>query len=373
MTHVVMIRSHYPDTRLEKEAEVLVKSGYAVTMVMWDRGRFYSHLEAKGCGVKRMRLSVPQSSIKVALYLPIWWFFVIFQLLVEKWDVVHAADFDTFVPALIATKIKRKPIIYDIFDFYADMIRFPILPKISRKIIAKIDRFFMKFVNIIIIPDESRREQIGKKLTKHAVVIVNSPNEDILNGTAIEKGWKNKKFTIFFGGGVSESRCIDKVCLAVKDLSDVELIIMGPCSRDYDKKLREISKNIKNVKLFLKWVPYKEIIRQTINADSLFALYDSNNPNQKYSSPNKLFEAMMCGKPIIVSDGTSMADIVRNEKCGLVVTYGDVEAIKEAILKIKNDPNQRKIFGENGRKAYEVEYSWKLMERKLLDLYNELL
>lgn len=368
---VIMISSHYPDTRLEKEAEVLVKSGYAVTLVVWDRGRIYSHAEAKRYRVKRMRLSVPLSSIKVAFYLPIWWLFVIFQLFAEKWDAVHAADFDTFVPALIIAKIKRKRIIYDIFDFYADMIGFPILPKMSRKFIAKIDRFLMKFANIIIIPDESRREQIGKSITKHAVIIVNSPNEDILDETVVEKE-KNKKFAIFFGGGVTKSRYIDKVCLAVKDLYDVELIIMGPCPQDYDKKLQEISRNIKNVKLFLKWAPYKEIIRQTINADLLFALYDSNNPNQKYSSPNKLFEAMMCGKPILVSDGTSMTDIVREHNCGIVVDHRDVTEIRDAIIKLKDNPQLCKQLGENGRKAYEEEYNWAIMEKRLINTYKKI-
>jgi glycosyltransferase involved in cell wall biosynthesis len=339
---------------------------------MWDRGRFHSHLEAGGCEVKKMRLSVPPDSIKVALYLPIWWFFVIFQLLAEKWDVVHAADFETFVPALIVAKIKRKPIIYDIFDFYADMIGFPILPKISRKIAAKIDRFFMKFANFIIIPDGSRREQIGKKLIKHAVIIINSPNENILNEVVIEKEQKNKKFTVFFGGVVAESRCIDKVCLAVKDLHDVGLIIAGPCPEYYKKKLQNICRNMKNVKLFLKWIPYEEIIRQTINADLLFALYDPIIPNNKYASPNKLFEAMMCGKPIIVSDDTSMTDIVRKENCGLVVPYGDVNAIKEVIIKLRTNPNLCKQLGKNGRKAYEEKYNWGIMEKRLINTYKKI-
>jgi glycosyltransferase involved in cell wall biosynthesis len=371
MNRVVMIRSHYPDSRLEKEAEVLVKNGYAVTLLVWDRGRLHSHVETKGYGVKRMRLSVSPASIKVPFYLPIWWLFVIFQLSIEKWDIVHAADFDTLFPALIVGKIKRKPIIYDIFDFYADMIAFPILPRMSRKIIAKIDRFFMDFVNIIILPDGSRIEQIGKNSNKGIVIIVNSPNEDILNEVVIEEK-REKKFTIFFGGGIDEDRSIDKVSLAVKDLYDVELIIMGPCTRDYERKLRETCKNIKIVKLFLKWIPYKEIIRQTVDVDLLFALYDPIIFNNKYASPNKLFEAMMCGKPIIVSDGTSMADIVREHNCGIVVDPRDVTEIRDAIIKLKDNPQLCKELGKNGRRAYEEKYNWSIMEKRLLNLYREL-
>ena len=78
--------------------------------------------------VEKMKLSVQFGDVKVALYLPIWWLFVISQLVIKKWDIVHAADFDTFAPALIIAKIRRKPIVYDIFDFYADMIKFPVSP-----------------------------------------------------------------------------------------------------------------------------------------------------------------------------------------------------------------------------------------------------
>ena len=67
----------------------------------------------------------------------------------------------------------------------------------------------------------------------------------------------------------------------------------------------------------------------------------------------------MCGKPIIMNSEVAASEIVLEEKCGIVVPYGDVDAIKEAINKLKNDPNLRKELGENGRKAYEKRYSWK--------------
>ena len=81
---------------------------------------------------------------------------------------------------------------------------------------------------------------------------------------------------------------------------------------------------------------------------------------------------MMCGKPILVSDGTAMADIVKEEECGLVVPYGDVDAIKHAILTLKNDPVLCRRLGENGRRAYETKYNWKIMEERLLEIYRRL-
>ena len=108
---------------------------------------------------------------------------------------------------------------------------------------------------------------------------------------------------------------------AIKDISDIKLIIAGyGIGEDELIPILDKKQNIK----FLGRLPHNEIMRLTNEADLLFALYDTNVPNNKYASPNKLFEAMPCGKPIIVNDGTSMANIVKNEECGIIVPYNDI-------------------------------------------------
>jgi len=102
----------------------------------------------------------------------------------------------------------------------------------------------------------------------------------------------------------------------------------------------------------------------------MFAFYDPNIPNNRYASPNKLFEAMMCNKAILVNDDTSMAQIVKNYNCGLIIPYNDVRACSEAILILKNDVQLRQLMGNNGRMAYDKEYNWGSMERKLISLYK---
>jgi len=371
MKDIIMLRSHYPDTRLEKEAGALVRSGYNVTLLVWDRGRTSATQSSCPYRVKRFKLRASPDSLKVCIYLPFWWLYVFFQLLIEKWDVIHAADFDTFAPALIVAKATKKPIIYDIFDFYADMIVFPVFPKISRAIFAKFDRFLMKFADVIILPDDSRREQIALSSGENIVIIVNAPS-DVSSKSSIGLNSISENFTIFYGGGIGNDRGTDTICKAVKTLSDVRLVIMGPCSEAYGDYLQNICQNAPNIELRLKWALHEEIIQRATAADMLFAFYDPDVPNNKYASPNKLFEAMMCSKPILVNDDTSMAELVRKEECGLVVPYGDVSATKNAVLTLKGDTVLRKFLGENGRRAYESEYNWDIMEKRLLELYEKL-
>jgi glycosyltransferase involved in cell wall biosynthesis len=370
-----MLRSHFPDVRLQKEAHSLINGGHTVKLVVWDRGRFNAldnsvlNLQS-GIEIIRFKLSVPQDSLRLILCLPFWSIFICYHLIRQKYDIVHAADFDTYFPALLVTKLKRKIIFYDIYDFYADMMAFPVFPTIFRKIIANIDRSLMAVADEIILPDESRIKQINISLRKKPIIIVNSPSKSIVLSD-IERSFDQKtKFKVFFGGGVSENRGIDDMCKAVRDLDNVELLVTGPCSEKYAVKLESLVNTSPNIKLDLKWKPYDVIINQTASADAVFALYNSNTPNQKYSSPNKLFEAMMCGKPILVSDGNSMADIVNREKCGVVVQYGNVGEIKGAINYLRSNRIACKEMGENGRLAFKERYSWNIMEERLLELYG---
>lgn len=143
------------------------------------------------------------------------------------------------------------------------------------------------------------------------------------------------------------------------------LVITGPCLSSFAVKLREVCKNIDNVKLHLVFVFYEEIITETINAHLLIGLYEPAVPNNRFASPNKLFEVMMCSKPIIANARSPMADIMRKDNCDLVVPYGDTQAVRQTAVKLEGDVGLRQRLGASGKTACEEEYSWRIMEQRL--------
>lgn len=366
--NVIMIRSNPidPDVRLEKEAKTLAGAGYNVTLIGWQRfGEAPEYESTPYYDIRRIKLRAPFEK-KVIFYLPIWWTLAFYRLLKEDWDIIHAADFDTYLPALIAAKIKRKRIVYDIFDFYADQVP---LPTIIWKCVAKIDTSLMRSADAVIVVDQSRLRQIGREGDETVHIIYNSPQDESISLTDRSLNRGGVPFTIFFAGVLTQGRDFETVIRAAKEVGDIQIDLAGfGCDED---KVRSMSERESHV-TFLGRLPYNEVIRRTLQSDLLFALYDPGVPNNRYASPNKLFEAMMCGKPILVSDETSMAEIVRKEDCGVVVPYRDVSAIKHAIRMLRSDPTLCKRLGENGRRAYETKYSWGIMEGRLLHLYSDL-
>ena len=369
---IIAVRSHYPDIRLEKEVLSLSKD-YDVTIVGWNRGRLKTTISQNNKNIL-FSINVEPGSIKVPFLLPYWWIFIFFNLLFRKFDAIHAVDFDSYIPALLISKIKRKPIVYDIYDFYGETIDFPILKKLCRKFFTKTDKFFMKFADTIIIVDDARIEQIGDNY--HTVIsIYNSP---IITYASKQEKMRsiNDEFIIFFGGILLEDRAIDQVITVVKELNDkmIKLILMGyPGSLKYGEKLEEMCHNIANIQLNLKMVPHELILQYTAKADVIFILYDPKIPNNRYASPNKLFESMCFSKPVIVNDYSSMTKIIRDEKCGIIIPFGNLEELRKAILFLKNNPEQCKRMGLNGNLAYIKKYSWTIMEKRLLSIYRDIL
>jgi glycosyltransferase involved in cell wall biosynthesis len=87
-----------------------------------------------------------------------------------------------------------------------------------------------------------------------------------------------------------------------------------------------------------------------------------------YALPKKLLDSMAYKVPVIVGPYEARQKIVERYECGLVT-----EDWVDALTKLANDKKLRKKMGENGYKAFKMNYAWELQEKKMLEVYNELL
>jgi glycosyltransferase involved in cell wall biosynthesis len=85
---------------------------------------------------------------------------------------------------------------------------------------------------------------------------------------------------------------------------------------------------------------------------------------------NKVLEAMMAGVPIITN---LSSDFINEIGFGIIVEYGNVEQIRSAIITLRDNRGLQKRLGDNGRKAFVEKYNWAVMEKKLYEVYEDLL
>jgi len=367
--HIMLIKSNRPcigDTRLVKEITTFRQNGYRVTVICWDRERISSP-DATDLNLNYseicLRLKAPYGP-RVVLFWPLWWLFVSFQLMVSNYDVIHAINFDSIIPSGIIAKIKKKAIVYEMYDPFEDLIAMPLL---LRNFLLFIDKIFMRSANAVIVVDESRIREFNG-IPNKVIVIYNSP-PDLIKEFKI----KNKysiPFKIFYAGMINRSRPIDKVIEAISTIDGVELTIAG--FGENAKKIEQLSSQYPKKIRYIGRIDYKTVLDHTLSSDLLFSFYNPEIPVAKFAASNKLFEAMMCGKPILVSNYSAMADIIERENCGLVVDNTRVEKIRDSVEKLKCNRDLCLKLGLNGRAAYEARYSWELMEKRLMEIYKDI-
>jgi len=161
------------DVRVPKEIESLAHVGYSIVFLCWNRDCRPFERSVKDYSEIQLKLKAPWG-IKVLPFLSMWWFFLFFWLMVIRWDVAHAINFDSVVPTVFAGKLKRKATIYEILDTYEDHMS---LPKTLRNICVKVDKLFMRLANAIIIVDEMLVQELEGIPNSKIVIIYDSPPE----------------------------------------------------------------------------------------------------------------------------------------------------------------------------------------------------
>ena len=367
----IIIKSYLLDreTRATKVIKALTHNGYLVTFLGWDRGDRACRSERQEAGEFHceilLRYNAPLQS-KILLFLPIWWGFVFFKLMVTRWDIAHAGEFASIPPAVIAGKLKRKPVIYEMLDVYADLI---LMPKMMRDMCINIDKLFMRFASSVILADDEMVEEVGGIPNSKVITIYDSP-PNMFN--EMNNYRKNETFTLFFAGLLSSVKALnlDKIFAAIETIEGSKIVIAG--HGDLVEDIKEWSRKNPDKIQFIGEITHAEVLERSVKADLLFVLRDPIVPVNKYICGSKVLEAMMCGTPILVNKGTSTAHKVHEENCGVVVDANNIEEIREAIIKLRADPELIRELGTNARKAYEDRYSWDIMEQRLLTIYGEL-
>ena len=214
------------DIRMPKEIEAIKRAGCEATILFWNnQGKpARAELWAWGgdyCPETQLGLRAP-SGIKMLVLLPVWWCFEFFRLMLTKWDIAHAICFGSIVPAVIAGKLKRKPVIYEIQDAWEDM---RVLPKVVRYICIQVDKLFMRLANAVILVDEAQIQGFGGVPNSRVITVYDSPPDSFRKSTA--KG--NDRLALFYAGVLYQSRRLnlDKVVSAISDIDNVKLIIAG--------------------------------------------------------------------------------------------------------------------------------------------------
>jgi glycosyltransferase involved in cell wall biosynthesis len=374
VTRVVFLRSNPidPDPRLAKSATSLVKAGYEVTALGWDRfGNSLVNEELGGVHIVRLAIRAAYGTGMQNLPALIRWQWGAARWLFRhrrQFEVLHACDFDTVIPALLMKLFFSKKVVYDIYDFYADHLRST--PAWIKDLIRYVDKRCIGWVDGVILVDDVRREQIAGTTPKHITVIYNVPQDQVMGPGASGEGPRKPGYSLAYVGLLQVERGLLEILEVLERHPDWSLDLAG--FGGDETTIQAKAGNLGNVHWHGR-ISYQRALELSGAADVLFATYDPAIENHRFASPNKVFEAMMLGKPVVVARNTNVDRLIERYQCGLVVDYGDVAGLERALTSLYEDHELRSRLGQNARQAYESTYHWAEMETRLFNLYASLL
>lgn len=360
----------YYDSRAIKEIKALAEKGYMIEVIGWDR----TGLSANKCQevfadyIDRVNFhlfDIPVTHLgfkNIIIFLK--WMCYIYRKLVllnnsHKLFAIHSCDFDTgFVAQKYALK-NNIHFVYDIFDYYSDS---HAMPRLLRLIISYLENKIITESEVTIICTEERREQIKNTHPSKIVVIYNSP--DIEEDNKVTK----KEYDYVYCGTLADGRLVREILENYEFHSNIKMVFGG--TGKYSELCRYLDNKYDNFK-YVGVVKYSEVLRLERKSKVISAIYDPSKRNHRLCAPNKFYEALAIGVPVIVCRGTGIDSIVDYNKIGYVINY-DVEEFYQSLERlIKVDETSHQI-NKRSRKIYNAKYKWKYMKEKLIRLYEEL-
>jgi len=352
------------DPRLIKELGSIIKGGHSANVIcMCEK---YEPETSNRVNVHNLKLK-GRKNFTSLFYWPIWWVYEFYSLLRVQTDIFHVLNYNSILPAIVVGKIRKIPVIYEIMDTTYDALK---LPGTLRNAIIFFDKVFMKYSDAIILVDECQIKQFRGIPNDDVNVIYDSAQDFRRSETTTTKA--GATFVMLYVGVLYKIRQLnlDKLYSVIKDIDGVKLIIAG--YGDLVDDIKQWEKTSDGKVEYIGRIDYSEALKLSLDADCLVVLRSSNLNTNKYICGSKLWESMMCGRPILVNKGTSTATKVLKEDCGLVVDAHDLSELKEKIILMRDNPDLCRRLGQNGRRAYEERYSWDIMENNLLNLYRRL-
>lgn len=355
------------DQRVDKVARSLRKMGLEVLLV----GRLLpdSSPLKRDYPCRRMKLWFRKGPLFYAEYN----LRLFLLLLFNRADVLLANDLDTLLANFLAARLKGKPLVYDSHEYYTEV---PELKgrKHVQRFWLRIERWiFPKLTHVYTVNDSIAA--IYEDMYKVPVKVVrNLPeSEDVKKIMCREElGLPTDKFIIILqGSGINVDRGAEELIEAMVHLPECFLVIVG--SGDVVQQLKTKTRQLKisGRILFRPKMPYDEMMQYTLNADLGVTLDKDTNLNYRFSLPNKIFDYMKAGIPVLSSDLPELCNIIDKYQIGAIVKSHEPKEIASAIEEIRTHPDRKKQWAENTKFA-KSSLNWQNQEAVLVDIFKDL-
>ncbi len=350
------------DQRVHKVAVSLIGLGYEPLLV----GRLlpFSFPLIRNYPCKRFRLFIKRGplfyinfNIRLFIY-----------LLFVRADIFLANDLDTLPAVYLAGKIRGKRIVYDSHEYFTEVPELAGRPRIKG---------IWEFAENVIFPHLTSVYTVNASIAniysnKYRVPVGVLRNVPHANHPGSVVGNLPAGFTdcpvIIYQGALNIGRGLEEMIRAMVLMPECHFLVAG--DGDISGYLRNLANRLDlgDRIFFTGRVPFEQLSWYTSQATLGMSLEQDIGLNYHYALPNKLFDYMHAGIPVIASDLPEIRQVVEDADFGMIINRFDPEYLSSTILSILKDKQQLKMWHNNALKA-APQYTWENEEKTLTNYF----
>jgi glycosyltransferase involved in cell wall biosynthesis len=374
------------DQRVLREATALADAGYSVTIVDIEHDRSRPREETLR-GVRFKHIMLPDRLRKhyTPANRPAWLAFkalrvwrALFAVTTTPADVYHAHDTTALPACLVAARLRRKPLIFDAHELPLAQ------PHVERlHLVHAVSAWFIR----LALARCAAVVTVSPSLVPVLQRLYGGPRAEVVRNVPVYQppvqsdrlrerlGLSAQTHIALYQGGIQTDRALDVLVHAARYLDpDIVIVLMGngPQAAMIEHLIGEES--VGDRAKLLPAVPYEELLSWTASADLGLILYRaSESLNVRYCLPNKLFEYLAAGVPILASELDAVAELLARYDAGDVIHTLEPRAIAHAIAAMVADRGAWMRMHESALTAARTDLNWETEKEQIVALYERVL
>jgi len=304
---------------------------------------------------------------------------------VKNVDVVWGTSppiFQGFTAWLLA-RLKRTPFLFEVRDLWPQfaiavgVLRNPILIKLS----LWLERFLYRRADRVMVNSPGYVAHVTERGAHCVELVPNGADPQMFDPANTGLAFRSAnhledKFVVLYAGAHGLSNDLGVVLEAAKMLQTVTMtpevivVLLGDGKEKTALQQQAENLGLANV-LFLPPLPKTEMAEALAGVDGCLAIL---KPLEEYKTtyPNKVFDYMAAGRPVILAIDGVIREVVESAECGFFAQPGDPSALAEAIRKLSANKHEARKMGLRGRKYLEDHFSRKVIAEKLISLLKSM-
>ena len=366
---IAVISDLYTDMRVRKHASLLSEMGFDVTVIGRKSG---DTPDSSIMPAKIIRLKIPfrRGPLMYISYNMV----LMLHLIFRKADLYISNDLDTLLPCFTASQLSSKPLVYDAHEYFTGQYGLP-ERKFKHQVWKTLERWILPRVRNMMTVSESiaslYKEEYGvspvviRNVAPSAATIIPANRHDFVDRD-------DNLLVVFQGAGINPGRGAGELVEAMTLLEGVVLLVIG--SGDIIGEVRKgvAERGLDDKIRFVPRMPWEQMMAYTKCCDAGLSLDTDTCFNQRLSLPNKLFDYIAAGIPVVVSPLPEVSAVVMKYGCGIILNAMTPHDIREALASLRDKRSLLKSL-KDGAAGARKELAWETERRKEQEFFQSVI